>query len=89
MPSFSEIGKVVNLHSKNAVFKLVNKLEQLKFLERDEKGRLIPKSIGFSVKVLGTVHGQGQFSIWMLMPSLHPANRQPSYKLICQFNFNR
>ena len=55
MPSFSEIGKMANLRSKNAVFKLVNKLEQLKFLERDEKGRLIPRSIASSVKVLGTV----------------------------------
>jgi repressor LexA len=55
MPSFSEIGEIVNLRSKNAVFKLVNKLEKLKFLERDKKGRLIPRSIASFVKVLGTV----------------------------------
>ncbi len=55
MPSFSEIGEIVGFHSKNAVFKLVNKLEQLKFIERDEKGRLIPGSIASSVKMLGTV----------------------------------
>jgi len=55
MPSFSEIGEIVGFNSKNAVFKLVNKLEQLKFVERDEKGRLIPGSIASAVRILGTV----------------------------------
>ncbi len=55
MPSFSEIGEIVGISSKNAVFKLVNKLERLKVLERDRKGRLIPGSIASPVKVLGTV----------------------------------
>ena len=55
MPSFSEIGDMVGIKSKNAVYKLVNKLEKLKVLERDNKGRLIPVSIASSVKILGTV----------------------------------
>ena len=55
MPSFSEIGDMVGMKSKNAVYKLVNKLEKLKVLERDNKGRLIPVSIASSVKILGTV----------------------------------
>ncbi len=55
MPSFSEIGDMVGMKSKNAVYKLVNKLEKLKVLERDDKGRLIPGSIASSVKILGTV----------------------------------
>jgi SOS regulatory protein LexA len=55
MPSFSEIGETVGFHSKNAVFKLVNKLEQLKFITRDERGRLIPGSIASPVRILGTV----------------------------------
>jgi SOS regulatory protein LexA len=55
MPSFSEIGEITGLRSKNAVFKLVRKLEQRKVLERDAKGRLIPGSIASSVKILGTV----------------------------------
>jgi repressor LexA len=55
MPSFSEIGEVLGLKSKNAVSKLVKKLEQMKVLERDEKGRLIPRSIAFPVRMLGTV----------------------------------
>lgn len=55
MPSFSEIGEMAGIKSKNAVYKLVNKLEKLKVLERDDKGRLIPVSIASSVKMLGTV----------------------------------
>jgi SOS regulatory protein LexA len=55
MPSFSEIGEIVGFRSKNAVFKLVNKLEQFKFIERDEKGRLIPRSLASPVRMLGTV----------------------------------
>lgn len=55
MPSFSEIGELVGMSSKNAVFKLVNKLEHLKVVERDKKGRLIPRSIASTVKMLGTV----------------------------------
>ncbi len=55
MPSFSEIGEMLGLRSKNAVFKLINKLEHLKVIERDEKGRLIPKSIAYPVKMLGIV----------------------------------
>lgn len=55
MPSFSEIGEIVGFRSKNAVHKLINKLEKLNILERDAKGRLIPKSIATSVRILGTV----------------------------------
>jgi len=55
MPSYSEIGELVGFNSKNAVFKLVNKLEKLKVLERDSKGRLIALSLAAPVKLLGTV----------------------------------
>ncbi len=55
MPSFSEIGEAVGLRSKNAVSKLVDKLEKLKVIGRDEKGRLIPGSMALAVKILGTV----------------------------------
>ncbi len=55
MPSYSEIGEMLGLKSKNAVSKLVIKLEQLEVLRRDVKGRLIPGSIAFPLKVLGTV----------------------------------
>ena len=55
MPSFAEIGEMLGLKSKNAVSKLVKKLEELKVIERDEKGRLTPGSIKFPVRILGTV----------------------------------
>lgn len=55
MPSFSEIGVLLGLRSKNAVSKLVARLEEMNVLERDEKGRLIPRSIASSFRVLGTV----------------------------------
>lgn len=55
MPSFSEIGELVGFRSKNAVSKFVNKLEQHGVLEKDEKGKLIPRAIKSTAKVLGTV----------------------------------
>jgi repressor LexA len=55
MPSFSEIAEMTGFLSKNAVYKLVNKLEKLKVLERDDKGKLIALSIAAPVKLLGTV----------------------------------
>lgn len=55
MPSYSEITKITGLRSKNAVFKLINKLESLRIVKRDERGRLIPLSLKESVKILGTV----------------------------------
>lgn len=55
MPSFSEIGEMLGLKSKNAVSKLVKRLEDMNVLGRDPKGRLIPRSIASSVRILGTV----------------------------------
>ncbi len=55
MPSFSEIGEITGLRSKNAVFKLVGRLEEMNVLGRDRKGRLVPGSIASPVRVLGTV----------------------------------
>jgi len=55
MPSFSEIGELVGFSSKNAVSKFVNKLVQNGVLEKDEKGKLIPRSISATARVLGTV----------------------------------
>jgi repressor LexA len=55
MPTFSEVGEIVGFRSKNASSKFINRLEKLDVLERDQKGRLIPKSLADPVKVLGTV----------------------------------
>ncbi len=42
--------------SKNAVSKIVDKLIDAGFVEKDDAGKLIPKNIGRGVRVLGTVH---------------------------------
>lgn len=55
MPTFSEIGTITGLRSKNAVSKLVKRLQQRGVVEKDGKGRLIPRSIGAPARVLGTV----------------------------------
>ncbi len=55
MPSFAEIGELLGFRSKNAVFRLVEKLEKLKVAARDKTGRLVPGSIASPVRVLSTV----------------------------------
>ena len=55
MPSFSELGELTGIRSKGAVSKFINKLIQNNVLEKDEKGKLIPKSIAAAARVLGTV----------------------------------
>lgn len=55
MPSFQEIGDLVGLRSKNAVSKLVAKLEERDIIKRDETGRLIPKNLDGELKWLGSV----------------------------------
>lgn len=55
MPSFSEIGEMLEIRSKNAVSKLVQNLEEMKVLEKDQRGRLVPRSISHPIKILGTV----------------------------------
>ncbi|MGO9377771.1 MAG: transcriptional repressor LexA [Dissulfurispiraceae bacterium] len=55
MPSYSEIAGLLGFNSKSSVFKLIAKLEQKKYLLRDESGRLIPGQMKHSLRVLGTV----------------------------------
>jgi SOS regulatory protein LexA len=55
MPSFSELGRLVGLRSKHAVWKLVKRLEAGGVVARDGTGRLIPGSKMGAVKLLGTV----------------------------------
>jgi repressor LexA len=55
MPSFSEIGALTGLRSKNAVSKLVDRLEEMEIIARDDKGRLIPVGLPGPLRRLGTV----------------------------------
>ena len=55
MPSYSEILKITGLKSKNAVFKIVQKLDEAGLVIKDSAGKLIPGN-GFSgVRLLGYV----------------------------------
>lgn len=55
MPSFSELGSLWDLRSKNAVSKVVENLVRLGALEKDARGRLLPGDLARPLKVLGTV----------------------------------
>ncbi len=56
MPTYTEMMKLFGFKSKNAVFKLVNKLIDADLVEKDSSGRLIPtqKMLG-GIKILGSV----------------------------------
>jgi repressor LexA len=55
MPSYAEIMQLVGFKSKNAVYKLVNKLIGEGVLEKDSSGRLIPNKLIGEVPMLGLV----------------------------------
>jgi repressor LexA len=55
MPGYQEIMKLVGFKSKNAVYKLINKLVEEGIVEKDSQGRLSPSKLYGEVKVLGLV----------------------------------
>lgn len=55
MPSFSELGLLWGLKSKNAVSKVVKSLQQIGAVAKDSKGRLLPESLARPIRLLGTV----------------------------------
>ena len=55
MPSYREIMDILGFKSKNAVYKLVNKLVAEKILSKDEQGRLIPNRLIGEIPLLGLV----------------------------------
>ncbi len=55
MPSYSEMALLFGVSSKNAVFKIVNKMIQLNLLKKDDKGRLSFAFNVFSIKMLGFI----------------------------------
>ena len=55
MPSYSEIGVLLGIKSKNAVSKVVDRLQKLGAVARDRRGRILPRSIARPLRVLGTV----------------------------------
>lgn len=55
MPAYSEIMKLVGFKSKNAVYKLINKLVEAGVVEKDTNGKLTPDRILDEVPLLGLV----------------------------------
>jgi repressor LexA len=55
MPSYSEIQKLTHYRSKSGVVRLIDKLEQRRFLKRDRGGKLVPGFSFFSIPFPGTV----------------------------------
>ncbi len=55
MPTYKEIMALVGFKSKNAVYKLVQKLIEEGLVEQDSSGRLLPGKIGNPLKILGAV----------------------------------
>ena len=55
MPSYREIMDILGFKSKNAVYKLVNKLVAEKVVSKDDQGRLIPNKLNGEVPMLGLV----------------------------------
>lgn len=55
MPSYQEIMKLTGFRSKNAVYKLINRLVNAGVIEKDNQGKIIPKRLFGNTKVLGIV----------------------------------
>jgi repressor LexA len=55
MPSYAEIMKLVGFQSKNAVYKLINRLIEEGAVLKDATGRLIPNKLFGEVPLLGLV----------------------------------
>jgi repressor LexA len=55
MPSFREISQITGLKSTNAVSKLVDRLVARGIIQKDAAGKLIPKKLWGTTKILGTV----------------------------------
>lgn len=55
MPGYKEIMALVGFKSKNAVYKLINKLVEDEVIDKDSNGKLVPIKIFGEVRLLGLV----------------------------------
>ncbi len=55
MPTYSEMMELFSFKSKNAVFKIVNKLIEAGFVAKDHLGRLVPTQTFGEIPMLGFV----------------------------------
>jgi len=87
MPTLGEIRTLLGFRSRNAAFKLVNKLEEQELVERDDRGFLVPKHLYGQVRVLGEVEAgipataEQDYSSSMSLDEYLLSNRETSYML--------
>lgn len=55
MPAYAEIMTLVGFRSKNAVYKLINKMVEAGIVEKDSSGKIVPRKIFGEVPILGLV----------------------------------
>lgn len=55
MPSFSELGQITGLRSKNSVSRLVSRLTKDGFIKKDKKGKIIPNENWNGIRMFGLV----------------------------------
>lgn len=55
MPGYKEIMDLTGFKSKNAVYKLINKLVEMGVVEKDSKGKLSPRNLLGQIRMLGLV----------------------------------
>lgn len=55
LPSYREIAQLLNFKSVNAAWRVVKKMIEAGYLDKDSQGHLIPKKLNHELKVLGTV----------------------------------
>jgi SOS regulatory protein LexA len=55
MPGYKEIMSLVGFRSKNAVYKLINKLVEEGIVEKDSQGKMVPKNLFTNLPMLGLV----------------------------------
>ncbi len=55
MPGYKEMMALLGFKSKNAVYKLINKLVEAGVVEKDRSGKILPKQLVGEVPVLGLV----------------------------------
>src|SRR3989338_5216704 len=55
LPSYQEIADLMGFASKNAAFKIAQKLIDAGYLEKDETGRLIPRRLFSPIPTTGVI----------------------------------
>lgn len=86
-PSYSEMLSLFDLKSKNSIYKIVNKLSSLNFIEKDHKGKIVPGNTFNSLKILGQVEAgfpspaEEELSDTMSLDDFLIKNKQASYIL--------